>query len=133
MPLEILHCAAPCRNVPVTFTLELMTREQLFFTAWGVVGVLALVMVPLRTRVHRLLRSRHRLVFEQLGRPGWGNANAWWSPGYWGYIKFVYGRRHVGLRDPELSRTSDWLLVLSALLYAAGFFIFAISSCAGLC
>jgi len=24
VPLEILHCAAPCRNVPVTFTLERM-------------------------------------------------------------------------------------------------------------
>ena len=26
MPLEIVHRAAPCRNVPVTFTLELMFR-----------------------------------------------------------------------------------------------------------
>lgn len=25
MPLEILHCAAPCRNVPVAFTLYVMT------------------------------------------------------------------------------------------------------------
>ena len=29
MPLEILHRAAPCRNVPVTFTLDLTMRRLL--------------------------------------------------------------------------------------------------------
>ena len=29
MPLEILHRAAPCRNVPVTFTLSLIGQVSL--------------------------------------------------------------------------------------------------------
>jgi hypothetical protein len=29
VPLEILHRAAPCRNVPVNFTLDLMKRSEL--------------------------------------------------------------------------------------------------------
>ena len=28
MPLEIVHRAAPCRNVPVTFTLDLMNDAR---------------------------------------------------------------------------------------------------------
>ena len=46
MPLEILHRAAPCRNVPVTFTLDLMmsavlNRTQSTRTAWWLLANVA--------------------------------------------------------------------------------------------
>lgn len=41
MPLQILHVAAPCRNVPVTFTLDLMLDVPAYFRSISVGGLLA--------------------------------------------------------------------------------------------
>jgi hypothetical protein len=44
VPSEIVHRAAPCRNVPVTFTLALMKKPLAYFlgsSLFGVVGAVA--------------------------------------------------------------------------------------------
>ena len=56
MPLEILHRAAPCRNVPVTFTLDLksmtaLTRPDLLQWAESSVAFYGLAMERIGTVV----------------------------------------------------------------------------------
>ena len=110
-----------------------MTPDNVAIVALAIIGLLALALFPLQHRAYRLLQSRHPLAYERLGRPGWRNAQAWWSRGYWGWIRFLYGRQFAILRDPELSRIANWLIVLNTLLYLAALVIFLASSCAGLC
>jgi hypothetical protein len=110
-----------------------MTREQILPIAYGLAVLVALVMLPLQHRAYRLLRTRHRIAYERLGRPGWANASAWWSRGYWGWVKFLYARRYAELQDPELSQIARWLLVLNAILYCAAIALIFASSCTRLC
>lgn len=83
------------------------------------IASLMFVIVPLQNTAYRLLKNKHGAMYTRLGEPGWANAQAWWTKGYWGWTYFLYSGEYRNLNDSSLTRICSWLRLLNALLYVA--------------
>jgi len=126
--LEILHLAAPCCLVPVTFTLDVTMCSALDF--WSGAALMATLLLfcsgfVVYGRFLARLEREHPGEFRLLGSPTLVMAEG--DKREIGMVAYLLGRQYTRLQDSSLTRMGNISLVLSgvSLLAFAGFLCFA--------